>query len=105
MKLLQIEVDKSLLDPATFRSAQLQNKANPYAELGIAPAGTIRKKYSYQEAENPEEFFVPCIWTSAVSSIFVVFISVHNCFILIYSCFPGSALPGNSMAITKCYSN
>lgn len=25
-----------------------------------------RKKYTYQEAENPEEFFLPCVWTCTV---------------------------------------
>lgn len=26
-----------------------------------------RNRFSYQEAENAEEFFLPCIWTSVVS--------------------------------------
>ena len=29
-----------------------------------------RKKYSYQEADNAEEFFLPNIWAAAVSVVF-----------------------------------
>eukprot|EP01032_Pedospumella_encystans_P013340 gene13339-15366_t len=31
-------------------------------------SGSSKHKYSYQEAESPEEFFLPCIWAAALRS-------------------------------------
>ena len=37
-----------------------------HASGAMQPTLKERERYSYQEADNPEEFFVPCVWTAAV---------------------------------------
>jgi hypothetical protein len=43
-----------------------------------------RDKYTYQEAANPEEFFVPYIWTIAVSNCLNNFFNCRFCFFLVF---------------------
>lgn len=54
-------------------AAETEGQQQPSEDSSNATAP--RKKYSYQEADNAEEFFLPNIWAAAVS---VVFCTAHR---------------------------
>jgi len=76
VQILRREVEKSSSMTATTTPTNpfmvnggFTGAMNSYANASSDSNGGLlrRHKRAYQEAENPEEFFLPCIWINAVS--------------------------------------
>eukprot|EP00601_Ochromonadales_sp_CCMP2298_P016395 CAMPEP_0173235884 /NCGR_PEP_ID=MMETSP1142-20121109/11114_1 /TAXON_ID=483371 /ORGANISM="non described non described, Strain CCMP2298" /LENGTH=136 /DNA_ID=CAMNT_0014166255 /DNA_START=30 /DNA_END=437 /DNA_ORIENTATION=- len=59
MVLLRCEIEKAVEGDLA---------AQQYARSSGGSSGRRRQRRTYQEAENPEDYWVPCVWTNVLRS-------------------------------------